>query len=49
MQYQGPIIPHLRFAGDTRYFDQYDPPAPTTDDEYSKEMMEKYDLQFRDF
>ncbi|KAH0604740.1 uncharacterized protein H6S33_006408 [Morchella sextelata] len=45
----GPIIPHLRFAGDTRYFDHYEPPAPTTDDEYPKEMMEKYDIQFRDF
>ncbi|KAH8147664.1 uncharacterized protein LAJ45_08128 [Morchella importuna] len=45
----GPIIPHLRFAGDTRYFDHYEPPAPTTDDEYPKEMMDKYDIQFRDF
>jgi protein kinase A len=46
---QGPIIPKLRHPGDTRYFDQYDPPTPTAKDEYTKEMFEKHDASFCDF
>ncbi|CAZ79515.1 unnamed protein product [Tuber melanosporum] len=45
----GPIVPSLRHPGDTRYFDQYDPPPTTARDEYTDEMFEKYDASFHGF
>ncbi|CUS08365.1 unnamed protein product [Tuber aestivum] len=47
--HSGPIVPNLRHPGDTRYFDQYDPPSTTARDEYTDEMFEKHDVSFRDF
>ncbi|KAI7361148.1 Pkinase-domain-containing protein [Hortaea werneckii] len=45
---QGPIVPHLKSADDTRNFDEYDA-EPQHRDEYTKEMKEKYDEMFADF
>ena len=44
----GPIIPQLRFVGDTRYFDQYDPET-TEGPEYTADLFEKYEDAFKDF
>ncbi|KAK5685392.1 cytochrome c oxidase subunit 1 [Elasticomyces elasticus] len=45
---QGPIVPHLRSADDTRNFDEYDA-EPVHRDPYTKEMQAKYDSAFADF
>ncbi|CZT20689.1 probable cAMP-dependent protein kinase catalytic subunit (PKA) [Ramularia collo-cygni] len=45
---QGPIVPHLKSADDTRNFDDYDP-EPEKREPYTKEMHEKHDRMFADF
>ncbi|KAK5170558.1 cytochrome c oxidase subunit 1 [Saxophila tyrrhenica] len=45
---QGPIVPHLKSADDTRNFDEYDA-EPVHRDPYTKELQEKYDKSFADF
>ncbi|KAK1818163.1 cytochrome c oxidase subunit 1 [Friedmanniomyces endolithicus] len=45
---QGPIVPHLKSADDTRNFDEYDA-EPVHRDQYTKEMQAKYDSAFADF
>ena len=44
----GPIIPQLSFEGDTRYFDQYDPPDPNPEP-YTGRLKEEYEHCFADF
>lgn len=46
---KGPMVPELRFPGDTRYFENYDPSGPSPDDEYPESMRREYDHVFRDF
>lgn len=43
------MVPELRFLGDTRYFENYDPSGPSPDDEYPESMYREYDHVFRDF
>jgi len=45
---QGPIVPHLKGPADTRNFDEYEA-EPQAKDQYTKELHDKYDWQFRDF
>lgn len=45
---QGPIVPHLKSADDTRNFDEYDA-EPVHRDHYSQEQKDKYDHMFADF
>ena len=45
---QGPIVPHLKSADDTRNFDEYDA-EPVHRDPYTKELQAKYDGSFADF
>ncbi|WPH05045.1 Hypothetical protein R9X50_00794400 [Acrodontium crateriforme] len=45
---QGPIVPHLKSADDTRNFDEYDA-EPVHRDTYTKEMQAKYESAFSDF
>ena len=45
---QGPIIPKVKNAADSSNFDNYDPPAESKS-EYTKDMMAKYDHEFKDF
>ncbi|KAF1919386.1 kinase-like domain-containing protein [Ampelomyces quisqualis] len=44
----GPIVPHLRGAADTRNFDEYEPENEHRD-AYTKELSDKWDDSFRDF
>jgi protein kinase A len=46
-KYRGPIIPPLRFRGDTQCFDTY----PDEEDrvEYTEDMREWWDEAFEDF
>jgi protein kinase A len=46
---QGPVVPHLRHPGDTRYFDQYNSSEPSADEGYSEEMCMEYDMLFESF
>jgi protein kinase A len=43
----GPIIPILRYPGDTRYFDKYE--DPEEDPLYTDEDYNRYEEEFRDF
>jgi protein kinase A len=45
---RGPIVPHLRGPADTRNFDEYDP-EPEGREQYSEEMMSRWDESFKDF
>ncbi|TLD11482.1 hypothetical protein E2P81_ATG10358 [Venturia nashicola] len=45
---QGPIVPHLKSADDTRNFDEYDA-EPVHRDAYTQEQKDKYDSMFADF
>ncbi|KAL8940709.1 MAG: hypothetical protein Q9211_002148 [Gyalolechia sp. 1 TL-2023] len=45
---KGPIIPKLRHAADASNFDEYDQP-PEQRSVYTKEMLSKYDHEFREF
>ena len=45
---QGPIVPHLRGAADTRNFDEYEA-EPQAKEPYTKELHDKYDFHFKDF
>lgn len=45
---QGPIVPHLSGPADARNFDEYEA-EPRAKDQYTKELAEKYDWNFRDF
>ncbi|KAH8747723.1 hypothetical protein F5883DRAFT_583353 [Diaporthe sp. PMI_573] len=47
-RFKGPIMPLVRFAGDTQCFDIY-PEEDTGCDEYSDEMRARYDMYFKDF
>jgi protein kinase A len=47
-RHQGPIIPPIRFPGDTQCFDKY-PEDDQRFDEYTEEMARKYDDNFKDF
>jgi len=46
---EGPVVPHLRHPGDTRYFDQYDSSGLNADEEYPEEMCMEYDMLFESF
>ncbi|KAH8758010.1 hypothetical protein F5883DRAFT_567186 [Diaporthe sp. PMI_573] len=41
---KGPIIPPVRFAGDSQCFDLY-PEEDAACDEYSQEMKDKYEIK----
>ena len=46
----GPIIPRLRSADDTSYFDYYEPPiGDNAEEEYTLSMYDEYEDKFRDF
>lgn len=45
---KGPIVPELKSAADASNFDDYDP-APESSSAYTKEMVLKYDHEFKDF
>lgn len=45
---KGPIVPELKHAADASNFDDYDP-APESSSTYTKDLMHKYDHEFKDF
>jgi protein kinase A len=45
---KGPIIPKVKHPADASNFDNYDPPLESKS-EYSKDMANKYDHEFKDF
>lgn len=45
----GPLVPNLRFPGDTSYFDQYDIIGNDDDEEYTDMMFREYDKFFEGF
>lgn len=47
-KYRGPIIPPLRYPGDTQCFDQY-PDEKSSREPYSKDLEHKYEDFFKDF
>ncbi|KAG7291768.1 hypothetical protein NEMBOFW57_001788 [Staphylotrichum longicolle] len=47
-RHRGPIIPPVRYPGDAQCFDIY-PEEDATRDEYTDELLEKYDGYFKDF
>jgi len=47
--HEGPVVPDLRYPGDTRYFENYDPSGPSPDDDYKESMFREFDHVFHDF
>jgi len=47
-KHKGPIVPPVRYPGDAQCFDIY-PEEDAVRDEYTDEMLEKYDDYFKDF
>lgn len=45
---KGPIIPKVRHPTDASNFDNYDPPTDSKS-EYTRDMANKYDHEFKDF
>lgn len=45
---KGPIVPELKHAADASNFDDYDA-TPESSSTYTKDMMHKYDHEFKDF
>ncbi|MCJ1466860.1 serine/threonine protein kinase, AGC [Pseudocyphellaria aurata] len=45
---KGPIVPELKHAADASNFDDYDA-APESSSTYTKDLMHKYDHEFKDF
>lgn len=45
---KGPIVPELKNAADASNFDDYDA-APESSSVYTKDMIHKYDHEFKDF
>lgn len=45
---KGPIVPELKHAADASNFDDYDA-APESSSTYTKDMIHKYDHEFKDF
>jgi hypothetical protein len=46
---KGPLVPKLRFPGDTQYFENYEPQEPSADSMYPDDMLAEHDHIFRDF
>jgi hypothetical protein len=46
---KGPLVPKLRFPGDTQYFENYEPQEQSADSMYPDDMLAEYDHIFRDF
>ncbi|KAH6630380.1 kinase-like domain-containing protein [Chaetomium sp. MPI-SDFR-AT-0129] len=47
-RHRGPIIPPIRYPGDAQCFDIY-PEEDASKDEYTDDLVEKYDEYFKDF
>jgi protein kinase A len=47
-QMQGPIVPQLRFPGDTRYFEDYSEEVDSAD-QYTPELYDRYEEAFQGF
>lgn len=47
-RHRGPIIPPIRYPGDAQCFDVY-PEEDANREEYTDEMVQKYDEYFKDF
>lgn len=47
-KYRGPILPHIRFPGDSQCFDQY-PDEKENREPYSPELERKWEHHFKDF
>lgn len=45
---KGPIIPKVKHPADASNFDNYDPPSDSKS-EYTKDLAQKYDHEFKDF
>ena len=45
---KGPIIPKVKHPADTSNFDNYDPPSESKS-EYTKDLAQKYEHEFKDF
>lgn len=47
---RGPIVPELKNKGEgAECFDEYDPPSDKEKGDYTKEMMGKWEHEFKDF